>query len=121
MDSSKLTILLKAMATLAAICISAAALVHTMTAFTVERNARLVEIGIGVLRADPAKEGQIPAARGWALNLIEANAGGVRFSQQARSELLKNKFGYVSAPDFISTYTPDYKSTYTPDLPSRPK
>jgi hypothetical protein len=56
-----------------------------------ERNARLVEIGIGVLKIDPQKEPQITAARDWALDLIDGNAGGVRFSHDAREALRKER------------------------------
>jgi hypothetical protein len=43
-------------------------------------NADLVKVGVSVLRVDSEKEKQISAAREWALNLIDANAGGVNFS-----------------------------------------
>jgi hypothetical protein len=41
-----------------------------------------------ILRVDPKHDPQIKAAREWAINLIEANAGGPKFSPQARAELL---------------------------------
>jgi hypothetical protein len=59
-----------------------------------ERNAALVKIGVDVLRADPEKESQVRAAREWALNLIDANTGGVKFSAEAREQLLGKRLGY---------------------------
>ncbi len=60
-----------------------------------KRNADLVQIGVNVLRADPDKEKQISEAREWALNLIDANAGGVTFSPEARAQLLKKRLEYA--------------------------
>lgn len=82
----------------AGVVIAAAAIVIT-TIFTVsaledKRNAALVQIGIGVLRVDPAKNPQMAAAREWAINLIDANAGGIKFSAEASAELLKKPLGY---------------------------
>jgi hypothetical protein len=119
MDTSILTIWLKAAATFAALCISAAALVHTVAAFTGERNARLVEIGISVLRVDPTKEGQIAAAREWALNLIDANAGGVRFSKQDRAVLLQRQLDFEPYGYTDKFYSEPLKQE--PALPKNPK
>jgi hypothetical protein len=77
--------------TAAALCIAAAAVVFVARSATEDRNARLVEIGVGVLRSDPEKETQVRAAREWALDLIDANAGGVKFSAEARAELLQRR------------------------------
>ena len=44
-----------------------------------ELRVHLVEIAIGILRADPTKE-DVANARGWALDVIEKNSG-VPFSQ----------------------------------------
>ena len=57
------------------------------------RNADLVRIGVSVLRVDPVKEKQIGAVREWALNLIDANAGGVKVSPEARDQLLTKPLG----------------------------
>jgi hypothetical protein len=73
-------------------------------------NSALVQVGIAVLRADPQKEPQVMAAREWALNLIDANAGGVKFSPEAREELLQQSLGYVD------TYGYGY-SDVSPDRP----
>ena len=59
-----------------------------------ELNARLVEIGIAILRADP-KEAQTNATREWAMRLIETHSG-QPFSEQARSELLNNRLRWES-------------------------
>ncbi len=68
-------------------------------------NADLVKIGVSVLRVDPEKEKQISAAREWALNLIDANAGGVKFSSEARAQLLREPLRY-DGTDYYG-YTPD--------------
>jgi hypothetical protein len=68
-----------------------------------ERNARLVDIGVGVLRTDPNKDPQLIAARKWALDLIDANAGGVKFSTEARAALLESALGYD--PTDLGPYT----------------
>jgi hypothetical protein len=79
------------------------------------RNADLVKIGVSVLRVDPEKEKQISAAHEWALNLIDANAGGVKFSQEARAHLLKK-------PLETDGYFGDYgTSSYTPVNPAPPR
>jgi hypothetical protein len=77
----------------------------TYHAWSSDRNARLVEIGISVLRADPKKEPSTAAARGWALDLIDANAGGVRFSAEARQRLLEEPL------EIVDTYWSDWKYT----------
>lgn len=59
-----------------------------------ELDIRLVEIGIAVLRADPLKETSIEGARTWALDLIDANAGGVKFTRPARIDLLKGRLEF---------------------------
>jgi hypothetical protein len=71
-----------------ALCIAAAAISFAVVTLRQERNASLVRIGVSVLRADPKKEPSAAAARVWALDLIDPNAGGVRFSKEAREELL---------------------------------
>jgi hypothetical protein len=63
-------------------------------------NADLVKIGISVLRVDPDKEKQISAAREWALELIDANAGGVTFSQEAKEQLLREPLKYSVTPGY---------------------
>jgi hypothetical protein len=52
-----------------------------------ELDIKLVELGIGILRADP-KETGLTAARGWALQVIEENSR-VRFSDEDRAALLQ--------------------------------
>ncbi len=95
----------------------------TVRTFTEKRNADLVRIGVSVLRVDPEKEKQISAAREWALNLIDANAGGVTFSPEARAQLLRKPLSYDNgwgAYDFSPYYTPDKSAPRRP-APEPPK
>ena len=69
--------------------IAVAALLYTVYVAREDRNAALVSIGVSVLQTDPSKGAQVEGAREWALNLIDANAGGVKFSKEARALLLK--------------------------------
>jgi hypothetical protein len=78
-----------------AVLLGAVAIAYTAYTAREDRNAALVSIGIAVLRADPAKEAQVTGARQWALDLIDANAGGVKFSTQARSELLQGRLKII--------------------------
>lgn len=74
-----------------------------------ELDIKLVEIGIGILRADPQKETSIEPARAWALDLIDANAGRVRFSPEARAALLKQPldvYGYGSVDTYPDRMAP---------------
>ena len=73
-------------------------------------NARLVEIGVGVLRADPKKDESARIAREWAIDLIEANSGSAKFSGEARRKLLDNALNYQ--PTY--SYGPDGYD-YTPE------
>jgi hypothetical protein len=52
-----------------------------------ELDIKLVEIGIGILRADPKDTG-LTAARAWAVQVIEENSQ-VRFSDADRTSLLQ--------------------------------
>ena len=76
-------------ASIAAFIASLSFAVFSIKTWTAKRDADLVKIGVSVLRVDPEKEKQISAAREWALELIDANAGGVTFSQEARAQLLR--------------------------------
>jgi hypothetical protein len=88
----------------------------TVKTLTEKRNADLVQIGVSVLRVDPDKEKQISATREWALNLIDANAGGVKFSQEARAQLLREPLKYGGGYDpYVGGYDPGDKP-----LPPRP-
>ena len=80
--------------TIAALIVAVSYSYYAVTSARLERNAALVQIGVAVLRADPEKEPQVRAARQWALDLVDANAGGVRFSKEARDELLEKRLGY---------------------------
>jgi hypothetical protein len=86
--------------TAAALCVAGAAVIFTVRSMTEERNARLVEIGISVLRVDQAKNPQVEGAREWALDLIDANAGGVKFSPTARQALILGQFYSEPINDF---------------------
>ena len=59
-----------------------------------ELDIRLVEIGIGILRADP-KETNLKAARGWAVKVIE-DYSKVNFSEADRATLLDKPLLYRS-------------------------
>ena len=89
MQPHPMTSVMQMCITAASLCVAAAAIIFAVKSMSEERNARLVEIGVGVLRIDPQKEAQVDAARQWALDLIDANAGGVKFSPAARAELLR--------------------------------
>jgi hypothetical protein len=111
------------MITACAVCVAAAAVAFVVATARQERNAALVTIGVAVLRTDPAKAAQVTAAREWALDLIDANAGGVKFSTEDRKELLQRRLyipEYNSAfiPAYDSTFIPDYKSTFIPGAPA---
>ena len=90
MPPSPWTPLVQITIALAALSVAAAGILHAVSAWSEEKNARLVEIGIAILKVDPNIDSSNAAIREWALNLIDANAGGVRFSEEARAELLKN-------------------------------
>jgi hypothetical protein len=60
--------------------------IYTYTSRNRELDIKLVEIGIGILRADP-KETGLTAARGWAVQVIEDNSK-VKFSPADRETLL---------------------------------
>src|ERR1700730_11446121 len=81
-------------ASVAAFIASLSFAVFSIKTWTAKRDADLVKIGVSVLRVDPEKEKQISAAREWALNLIDANAGGVTFSPEARAQLLREPLKY---------------------------
>jgi hypothetical protein len=85
---------LQASVAIAALLIGASAMVASFSVWNSEKNARLVEIGVNILRADPKKEPTALAAREWALDLIDANAGGTKFSNEARRQLLESTLGY---------------------------
>jgi hypothetical protein len=88
-------------------------------------NSDLVNIGVSILRVDPGKEKQISeATREWALNLIDANAGGVKFSQEARAQLLRKPLSYDNgwgASDFGSVDTFPTKPAAPRPAPEPPK
>ena len=71
------------------LCVAVAAIAFAVATLREERNAALVRIGVSILRADPTKEPTAGPARRWALDLIDANSGGVKFSSEARAALLE--------------------------------
>lgn len=79
MQSQSFTTLMQIAISAGALCVGAAAIMFTVWAAQEQRNAALVSIGVAVLRADPSNEPKVKAAREWALNLIDANSGGVKF------------------------------------------
>jgi hypothetical protein len=70
------------------VCVAAAAISFAVRNFYDARNAQLVQIGVDILKVDPTKDKQVAAARRWALDLIDANAG-VKFSEADRRDLLQ--------------------------------
>lgn len=95
MTPHPMTSVMQLAVTAMALCVAAAAIAFIVWTASVDRNARLVEIGIAVLRSDPKNEGHLSAARAWALDLVDANAGGVKFSKQARAELLQRPLAWA--------------------------
>ena len=90
----------------AALAIGAAAVIYSIASLREDKNARLVEIGVAVLRADPQKEPSAASARKWALDLIDANAGGVKFTPQARADLLNQALRAELLFPVSYSYTP---------------
>jgi hypothetical protein len=72
---------------------------------------RLVEIAVGILRADP-KEGVAPA-RAWALDVLEKNSG-VPFSKEDREALLKKPL----AANFLDVWKGGGGTKVIPEKPS---
>lgn len=91
MQLPSLNSVMQVLISIASLFVTSASLVFSYTIWFEKRNADLVQIGVSVLRVDPEKEKQISEAREWALNLIDANAGGVKFSPEARAQLLKKR------------------------------
>jgi hypothetical protein len=84
---------------LASLGVAVATVIYAIRSTAEERNAKLVEIGVSVLRIDPEKNSQVAGARKWALDLIDANAG-VKFSAEARQALLNRPLGYHDTPGY---------------------
>ncbi len=103
--------------TVAAVAVAACATIFTAWTVREHRNADLVKIGVSVLRVDPDKEKQISeATREWALNLIDTNAVGVKFSPEARAQLLKEplKYGYSYDYSYLMEPAPRRPSAEPP-------
>jgi hypothetical protein len=101
----------------AAVTVAACAITLTVWTWREHCNADLVRIDVSVLRVDPEKDKQIGAAREWALSLIDANAGGVKFSQEAKEQLLKEPLKYDYSADTVTYYSAD---TPVKPAPRRP-
>jgi hypothetical protein len=115
-----MTSVMQLFVTFSAVAIAACAIIFTVWAVREHRNADLVKIGGGVLRVDPEKEKQIGAAREWALNLIDANAGGVKFSPEARAQLLREPLKYGGGYDpYLGGYDPSRIRRAAPRLNRR--
>jgi hypothetical protein len=106
MQPHPLTPVMQFILTGCAMCVAVATLVFAVSNAMQQRNAALVSIGVAVLKADPAKEPQVTAAREWALDLIDANAGGVKFSRDAREQLLTKPLGLGYYTDYIEYFSP---------------
>jgi hypothetical protein len=72
---------------IAAVLASVASWVSAVRQF----DAKMVEIGIGILSTDPGGT-DAAASRAWAIKLVEKNSG-LKFSQKAREELLSHPLG----------------------------
>jgi hypothetical protein len=118
MQPHPMTSVMQLLVTVSALAIAACAIIFTVWTVREHRNAELVQIGISVLRVVPEKEKQISAAREWALNLIDANAGGVKFSSEARAQLLREPLKY-DGTDYYG-HTPDIPAPRRP-FPEPPK
>jgi hypothetical protein len=102
-----MTSVMQLFVTVAAVAVAACAVIFTAWTVREHRNADLVKVGVSVLRVDPEKEKQISeATRKWALDLIDANAGGVKFSPEARALLLREPLQYKGG------YDPSYNWGY---------
>lgn len=107
MQTSRTTTFMQVSIGICGLCVAGASLSVAYKNLSDEQNARLVEIGVGILRADPTKETQAVAARVWALDLINAHSGSRPFSREERSELEGkqliydgiNSFGFSTAHD----------------------
>ena len=109
-------------ASIAAFIASFSFAVFSIKTWTAKRDADLVKIGVSILRVDPDKEKQISAAREWALNLIDQNAGGVKFSPEARAQLLKEPL--KSTGPYSGGYDPGFVAgsfDTKPDKPNPPR
>lgn len=101
-----------------AVIIAASACVFTVHTWSSARDAQLVQIGVSILEIDPKQQQQIAGAREWALNLIEANSGGVTFSREARAQLLGRKLVIQRGYSITSPIQPGINTskTMTPGL-----
>lgn len=61
-----------------------------------EQDIRMVEIGLGILRADPVEK-QISPAREWAIRLIEKHSG-EEFNSEDKRLLLTNPINLIVIP-----------------------
>ncbi len=97
----------------AALALAAIAIVLAVSSEQDKRNADLVRIGISILRVDPQKEKDVSeATRKWALDLIDANAGGLKFSEEAREKLLKEPLDYGTDYFGFTPYEPMPRDAY---------
>jgi len=119
MQPHPMTSFMQLLVTFSALVIAACAGFLTYWNVREHRNADLVRIGVSVLRVDPEKEKQLSSAtRKWALELIDANPGGVIFSQEAKEQLLKEPLKYDYSADTVTYYSPDTPVKPTPRRPS---
>lgn len=86
-----------------------------------DADVRMVEIGVGVLRAKPDEEGAV-AAREWAIELIEKRSG-VRFSEEAKAQLMKKRLRYSGpfAGSFDTTWNSGDDSPPAEKQPEAPQ
>ena len=69
-----------------------------------EHDARMVEIAVGILRADPKPE--IIGARTWAIRVI--NSSSVHLTRDEAESLTKNALPYIPSLDFSDSRNSQY-------------
>jgi hypothetical protein len=91
---------------------------YTYTNRNRELDIKLIEIGIGILRADPKETGLTPA-RAWAVNVIEQSSQ-VKFSEADRLGLLQNPLRYTPTVILGSPFPGNPFDVPLPPNPFRP-
>ena len=112
MDRAAITGIIGAVA--GAVAVAVAALVTGWFSFASkdeELRVHLVEIAIGILRADPKED--VTPARGWAIDVIEKNSG-VPFTAEDRLALLHKPVLTQELPPPVGGYTMPWRQELPP-------